>query len=161
MPRWYLIQCKPRQEARAEENLERQGFVCFRPFHAQEKVVKGKRTRVEEPLFPGYIFIRLRVTDDWSPLRSTRGVARRVSFGNKPAVVDECIIECLRQRTAAGPEPQLFTSGQCLRIIDGPFAELEAVFMGMDGDERVVVLLNLLQRQQRLVFPLRSVVAGG
>ena len=30
---WYLLQCKPRQDERAEENLLRQGYHCYRPLH--------------------------------------------------------------------------------------------------------------------------------
>ena len=61
-PHWYLIQTKPRQEARAEENLRRQHFECYRP---HKPPLPGDE-KPGEPLFPGYLFIRLvRRLDNW------------------------------------------------------------------------------------------------
>ncbi|MNG06767.1 Transcription antitermination protein RfaH [compost metagenome] len=56
---WYLVQCKPRQDERAEENLLRQGYACYRPQHSCERIVRGRRQPIVESLFPGYLFIQL------------------------------------------------------------------------------------------------------
>jgi transcriptional antiterminator RfaH len=152
-PRWYLIQTKPRQETRAEENLRRQGFDCYRP-HKQRESANGK---TEEPLFPGYLFIRLdRDLDNWYPIRSTRGVARVVSFGGEPTPVRDELIEQLRQRLASScvNKPR-FQPGERVLLHGGSFNELEAIFVSADGDERSVILLNLLQREQKIRVPTR------
>ena len=91
-PRWYLVQTRPRQEARAEENLQRQAFECYRPL-----IERGQGS--SEPLFPGYLFIRLdHLQDNWYPIRSTRGVARIVAFGGQPTPVQDALIGELRER---------------------------------------------------------------
>ena len=54
---WLLLQVKPRQEMRALENLERQQAQCYCPLIQVEKLSRGKRIQVEEPLFSGYLFI--------------------------------------------------------------------------------------------------------
>ena len=96
--RWYLIQTKPRREARAEEHL-RQHFECYRPLKASAATRSGQGAKAGEPLFPGYLFIRLDSThDNWYPIRSTRGVNRVVSFGGQPTPVRDELIEQLRQR---------------------------------------------------------------
>lgn len=75
-PRWYLIQCKARQDERALEHLERQGFECYRPLYEKEHIRRGRRELASVALFPSYLFIRLdRVHDNWLPIRSTRGGA--------------------------------------------------------------------------------------
>ncbi len=82
---WYLVHTKPRQEACALQNLERQGYDCYLPLLASEKLIKGAVTKLAEPLFPRYLFIRLDTGDSaksWSPIRSTRGVSKLVGFGN-------------------------------------------------------------------------------
>lgn len=146
-PRWYLIQTKPRQEARAEEHLRRQDFDCYRP---------RKNERTEEPLFPGYLFIRLdRQLDNWYPIRSTRGVARVVSFGGEPTPVRDELIEQLRQRLASPPEKPHFQPGERVQLHGGSFNELEAIFVSADGEERSVILLNLLAREQKVRVPTR------
>jgi len=154
---WYLIQCKPRQDERAEENLLRQGYTCYRPQHTRERLLRGQRQLVEESLFPGYLFIRLSTLDNWAPLRSTRGVSRVVSFGNQPLAVSTELVERLQQRCSAVPAEQFLASGDKVRINHGAFAELEAIFLSMDGNERVILLMNILHREQKIRVPLASI----
>ncbi len=153
-PRWYLIQTKPRQEQRAEEHLRRQHFECYRPHKPGSESRKPT-----EPLFPGYLFIRLdRLEDNWYPIRSTRGVARVVSFGGEPTPVRDEIIEQLRQRIATGTEPAEsppFKPGDRVQLVGGSFQDLEAIFVSTDGEKRSVILLNLLQREQKVRVPTR------
>lgn len=154
---WYLVQCKPRQDERAEENLLRQGYTCYLPRHSRERLLRGQRQIVEESLFPGYLFIQLSQLDNWAPLRSTRGVSRVVGFGNQPLAVDPELIEHLQQRCSAPAPSPLLESGDKVRLKNGPFAELEAIFLSMDGNERVVLLMNILHREQKIRAPLSSV----
>lgn len=155
---WYLVQCKVRQEERAEENLTRQGYPCLRPTFLRRKTVRGKLQTVAESLFPGYLFIQLANGANWAPLRSTRGVLRVVSFGGTPLPIDDAIIRQLQARAEQQDVAAELVPGQVVRIVDGPFAELEAIFVSMDGDERVVLLLNFLQREQKVRFPLCGIV---
>ncbi|MCP1650332.1 transcription/translation regulatory transformer protein RfaH [Pseudomonas nitroreducens] len=153
--RWYLIQTKPHQEQRAEENLGRQGFTCYRPL-----VKLGSRA---QPLFPGYLFIRLdQQHDNWFPIRSTRGVARIVSFGAQPLAVADELVEGIRQRLLAMPERPSsgFHEGQLVRVKCAGDCEVEAIFVCDDGTERALILLNLLQREQRIRVPLSQLSAA-
>lgn len=156
-PAWYLVHCKPRQDERAEENLLRQGYACYRPQHSCERIVRGRRQIIAESLFPGYLFIQLAADANWAPLRSTRGVIRIVGFGGMPLRLDDSLVEHLQQRTAA-PVKQALEAGDSVRITEGGFAELDAIFVAMDGEQRVILLLNMLNRQQQVSMPLMSVV---
>lgn len=163
---WYVVHTKPRQEQRALLNLQQQGYECYLPTLAAEKIRQGALTVDEEPLFPRYLFIRLdsqQSGKSWSPIRSTKGVSRLVTFGTEPARVELQLIETLQQRhTTLVSEPQkLFNAGERVVITDGPFAGLEAVYQMMDGERRAMVLLELLSKPTRLtVLPakLRRVV---
>jgi transcriptional antiterminator RfaH len=53
-------------------------------------------------------------------------------------------------------EPYL-NPGERVQIIEGAFSQIEAIFLANDGDERVVLLMNILQQDQRLSFPVGSV----
>ena len=156
-PPWYLVHCKPRQDERAEENLLRQGYGCYRPQHNRERIVRGRRQTVVESLFPGYLFIQLAADANWAPLRSTRGVNRIVGFGSMPLPLDSGLIAHLRQRTTTVAEPA-FEIGDSVRITAGGFAELDAIFMAMEGEQRVILLLEMLNRQQQISVPLVSIV---
>jgi transcriptional antiterminator RfaH len=158
-PRWYLIQCRPREDERALENLERQEYQCYAPSYIVERWRQGRRLRLSEPLFPGYLFIHLdRVNDNWRPIRSTRGVNRIVSFNGEPPAVPDEIIEGIRTRLNAAPLTPRFRPGERVRVTKGPFAEIEAIFVATKGEERVILLLDILQQEQRLSFPASSVV---
>ncbi|MGV8921190.1 MAG: transcription/translation regulatory transformer protein RfaH [Pseudomonas sp.] len=155
--RWYLIQTKPRQEARAQEHLQRQSFECYRPLKAAVPKKRSPRALNEEELFPGYLFIRMdQMHDNWYPIRSTRGVARIVTFGSQPVPVHDRLIEQIRLRLLSHePRPE-FQQGEHVRIKDGSFSDLEAIFLTCDGEERAVILLNLLQREQKVSLPISS-----
>ena len=155
---WYLVQCKSGETQRAFEHLQNQQYDCYLPIMRVEKIRKRKRVTIDEPLFPGYLFIRLdQLTDDWQPIRSTRGVTRLVSFGGLPLAIDQDLIVALQTRCKIQSAPCALQQGEKVRITEGPFRDLEAVFESFDGDERVVLLLNLLQRQQRLTVPVSSI----
>lgn len=158
-PQWYVVYCKAREDGRAHGNLERQGFTCYFPTLSVEKLRNGRRIQVQEPLFPRYLFIQLdEVGQNWAPIRSTRGVLRLVRFHDCPVPVNEEIIERIRERLAAErpPVPYL-TAGERVCIAEGAFAHLDAIFVASDGEERVVLLMNILQREQTLSFPIASV----
>ena len=96
--------------------------------------------------------------DNWYPIRSTRGVARVVSFGGEPTPVKDELIEQLRQRLAVEqpqPETPRFKPGERVQLNGGSFQEIEAIFISADGEERSVILLNLLQRKQKVRVPTR------
>jgi len=159
---WYVVQCKSRQEDRAEQHLRNQHFPCYRPVQQVEAIRHGKRAMVEEALFPGYLFIHLsRITDNWSSIRSTRGVLRLVSFGDTPVSVPTGVINEIKRRLSGLSSRPLFEPGSRVQITDGPFKDLSGVFSRASGEERAIVFLNMLQRQQALTFPMRMLKSVG
>lgn len=157
---WYLLQCKPRQDERAQINLLRQNYVIFCPQIISERLIHGKPHQSLEPLFPGYLFIHLSRDDKWAPLRSTRGVSRLVDFNHGPAIVPDDVIEHLRTRCFKPPVMQAsqpFKPGDTLQITRGPLSTLEGIFLSMLGDERVMILLHFLNREHQVRVPLTDI----
>lgn len=155
---WYLVQCKPRQDERAEENLLRQGYKCSRPACRRERLLRGQMQHVQESLFPGYLFIHMPQGANWAPLRSTRGVARVVAFGGRPLAVSHELVSQLQDR-AESHIITAFKPGEKVTILDQGFAGIESIFMTMDGEERVILLINLMNRQQQISLPLASIAS--
>jgi transcriptional antiterminator RfaH len=158
---WYLLQTKSRQEIVAEINLVRQGFVCYQPSLVFEKVVSGKITKVCEPLFPGYMFIRIAAGQNWLPIRSTYGVKDLVKFGGRALPVPEKMIAELIDKCSISAPQDLFLRGQKVKINEGAFSGLDAVFICKKGSDRVVVLINLLHTSQHVALPADSLVRCG
>lgn len=150
---WYLIHTKPHQEARALVNLERQGYVCFMPTLAVERIVGGSRRVAEEPLFSRYLFIRLGAgSQSWAPIRSTMGVSQLVRFGTEAARVDSTVIDFLRRGRAKSVRPA-FARGERVLITKGPFGGLKAIYDMPDGERRAMVLIDILGKTARLGVP--------
>ncbi|WP_227875837.1 transcription/translation regulatory transformer protein RfaH [Kushneria konosiri] len=154
--RWYAVQCKSGESFRAAEHLEYQGYTVFHPVIQREKRQRGKAGQVIEPLFPWYLFIRMNpLQDNWVPVRSTRGVIRLLAFGREPVPVPDALIMTLRQQVndPSEVEPERhFSEGERIEITDGPFRALEGLFVQGKEDERVVVLLNILQQEHRITL---------
>ena len=152
---WYVIHTKPRQEQRALANLEQQGYTCYLPLLATEKLYRRVLKVVHEPLFARYLFIQLdssQAGKSWSPIRSTLGVSRLVSFGAEPAVISGELIQALRaQADGQTQQPQrLFEPGERVQIVQGAFAGLEAVYQMADGESRAMVLIDILSKSVKL-----------
>jgi transcriptional antiterminator RfaH len=153
---WYAIHSKPRQEERALENLQRQGFEAWLPMLTVEKVLRSKLVQVIEPMFSRYLFIRLDTEQtNWSPIRSTLGVSKLVSFGNRPAVVADELIEALQQLPEQAPQ-RLIQPGQQVKIVSGPLRGLEGIYQQADGELRAMVLIELLNKQHRIVTDMQD-----
>ncbi len=147
---WYLVQSKPRNEARVLENRVRQGYETYLPLMEVERLQRGKLLKKMEPLFPRYLFLHLEEgNDNWGPIRSTLGVAGLVRFGQAYAVVSNEVMEAVRERTQ-DIRKTLFESGDNIRVVSGPLLGLEGVFEIADGEQRSFVLLEFMQKQQRV-----------
>ena len=153
---WYAVHSKPKQELRAVENLENQGFESWLPMLTVEKLRHGRLTEVVEPMFSRYLFIRLDTEhSNWSPIRSTIGVSRLVSFGNRPAPIADTLIQALRQLPERAPE-RLFRVGQDVSFIDGPLKGLQGVYQAESGEARAMILVELMSKQHLITANVRD-----
>lgn len=155
---WYVVHTKPRQETLALQQLEQQGYNCYLPQLRVEKLRHGTVAVVQEPLFPRYLFTQLgeeASAKGWGPVRSTRGVSRLVMFGQQAARVSDSLIALLRaQESGLQVEPlQRFQPGEQVLLTKGPLAGAEGLFHTASGEQRVIVLLNILSREVAVTVP--------
>ena len=157
---WYALQHKPAQGDRAVQHLQNQEIACFYPKIEVEKIKAGKRTKKLEPLFPGYVFVNLEQSDPmWAKLRSTRGVLRIVSFANRPASIDDEVIAHIKNSMDKVAEQGGIKPGQAIELDDGPFKGINAIFQAYDGEERAIVLVTFMQKQQQVTVPVSAIRA--
>jgi transcriptional antiterminator RfaH len=142
---WYLAQTKPRQLARARINLERQGFTVFVPERDETIRRQGRFVTEARPLFPGYIFVHIEPARSWSPVRSTFGIARIVTFGSGgPTRVPRNVVRALFARFAERGTESALRQGMEVRIVKGPLAQLIARIEEASEADRIRVLLELM-----------------
>ena len=156
MNKWYLIKTKPRQEKKAKQNLENQGYVAFCPI-----------TKINNKLvilFPSYLFVQLNEkTQNFSPIYSTKGVSYFVKFGLNFAKVPTSVIKFIKTNQHITTEKLMdqkkFKTGDKVQISDGAFKNYMAIFKCYKPDERVILLMNLLGNKQSLSFKKELVIA--
>jgi len=160
--RWYAIQIKVNRERDVERRLTDLGLEVFQPWMRARRRIGSKFHWVNVPLFPGYVFCRLDMVLSGKAARYSPGVKDFLTFGSRLAEVGEDIIRALRERCPDGVaqiDPVKAKPGDTVRINEGPFSGLEAIFeQKLKGAERVAVLLDILGRQTRIVLPSETIV---
>ncbi len=151
MKHWYLLYCKRGELSRAKLHLENQDIECYFPEIEVDKIIRGKRSKVVEPLFASYMFIRFDYTKgpSFTTIRSTRGVADFVRLGSYPREIDDELIESLREceKVSKGQITcQLPVKGQQIKIVQGQFAGLEAIYDEPDGEMRSILFIKMLNK---------------
>ena len=146
-PKWYLVKTKALNETRVHTRLTGAGYeVLFPKIRRKSKRQRGLFEL--RPLFPTYLFVRFD-GDELKTIKYTHGVARVICFGMEPSEVGEEIIAVVRARmneegivTLEGRKITR-SPGQRVKIGEGPFAGLDAIFIEELPDrERVVLLLD-------------------
>lgn len=156
---WYVLQTNRHKEEFAQVSLKRRDIATYLP-----RIVLWPRPAVGSaiaPMFPGYLFARVSLVEDFSRFSWTPGVKAFVSFGDGPAPIDASAIEFLKKRE--GPDGlircgTIVDDGSEVRIVNGPFRGLTGIVeRRLPARERVCVLIDLLQRQTRVELPERWV----
>ncbi|MBL4828423.1 MAG: transcription/translation regulatory transformer protein RfaH [Aliivibrio sp.] len=160
---WYLLYCKRGDQRRAVLHLENQGVECYFPEIEVNKLIRGKKSCVKEPLFPCYVFIHFDV--DFGPsfttVRSTRGVSDFVRIGPLPRVIEAQLIVSLKQIEQLKEQEEtldlLPTEGQEVLIKSGPYANVEAVYKEADGEVRSILLIKLISQKVEVVVENKNI----
>jgi transcription antitermination factor NusG len=146
--RWYAAQTCANHEKRVLEQLSQRTVEAYLPVYLSVRRWKDRRVRLELPLFPGYVFVRLALRDRLQVLQ-TPSVVRLVGFGGQPAALPDQEIDKLRQGLAHDmrlePHPYLKV-GHGVRVRSGPLQGLEGMLVRRKNESRFVISLDLIMR---------------
>jgi transcriptional antiterminator RfaH len=164
--RWYVVQTQVNGEAKAADNLRRQGFETYLPRYLKRRRHARKVDFTAKPLFPRYMFVAIDIaTQRWRSVQSTFGVSRLVTNGDEPAVVPEGVVSTLQAREDAKGFVKMdarpaFAPGDKVRVLAGAFMDNAGLFNGMADHDRVSILLEMLGRQVRVLLDADMVSAA-
>ncbi|WP_300178206.1 transcription/translation regulatory transformer protein RfaH [uncultured Aliivibrio sp.] len=152
MKEWYLLYCKRGDQQRAKLHLENQQVECYYPEVEIDKIVRGKKKSVKEPLFPCYMFVRFdfKIGPSFTTVRSTRGVSDFIRFGVYPKVIDGdfiCLLKKMDNKDKTKVIEELPGVGQSIGIKSGPFTGVDAIYKESDGEKRSILLITLINKQ--------------
>jgi transcription antitermination factor NusG len=146
--KWHAVYTSANHEKRVREQLEQRSVESFLPMYESVRRWKDRRTRLNLPLFPGYVFVRMPSRDRLKVLQ-VPGVAHLVGFGGQLTPVPEEDIQAIRA-CLAGPnraQPHHYLkSGQQVRVLNGPLAGLTGIVVREKKQARFVISFDLLQR---------------
>lgn len=162
--RWYAVQTRVRAENVAALHMCNQGFNVYIP-RIRKRRRHARRTEiVSAPLFPGYLFVALDLEKSrWRAINGTVGVVSLVGFGGQPAALPPGVIDSIRECEDENGVVELLPPdlaiGDRVQVSEGAFAEYTGLLVEMSGEQRVVLLLDLLGRQVRVSTPAQALAA--
>jgi len=146
--RWYLAYTFPKAEKKVQSKLEATGVESYLPLHEVIRTWSDRKKKLIVPLFPNYIFV---YTSEQKrhELFAIKAFVKYVSFGGKPAIVNDSIITSLKSILKENAEVSVIENirvGTFVRITRGPFMGAEGMVINRNGKIRLIVQIDALQR---------------
>lgn len=144
---WYVVYTAPRHEKAVAAHLEQRSIEAYLPLFSSARIWNRRRAVVQLPLFPGYIFVRIRSCDRLQVLE-VPGVIRLIACNGCLTPIPDDLIEALKaslQLRASQPHPFLCT-GKRVRIAAGPLKGLEGVIVREANAFRMIVSIESIMR---------------
>ena len=158
--RWYAIHTYSGYEENVSHNLTQRIesldmqdkiFQVLVPKEKKIKIKNGRRTTIEEKIYPGYVLVDMIVDDaSWYVVRNTPNVTGFIGAGNTPTPVSDAEMEALQKRMGIEEPKYKFdvSVDDPVKVVDGPFKELEGKVAEIDEARgRVKVLVNMFGRE--------------
>ena len=145
---WFALRVKPRAEKVVAMLARHKGFEEFLPVCQSRRRWSDRFKSVELPLFPGYVFCRLKA-EYRLPLLTIPGALHFVGIGRVPVPIDDSEIRAIQTALRSGlfAEPWPFLDvGQRVRLEEGPLAGLEGLLIEVRKKHRIIVSVSLLRR---------------
>lgn len=157
---WYVVHtysghelkvCNNLQQRIETMNLADKILEILIPTQQAFRIQHGKKQEITEKLFPGYILVKMILSDTpWLAVRTTPGVTGFVGIGNKPTPISDEEVQAI-QKYMALEAPKIkakFSVSEAVRITDGPFAEFIGSVEEIDEEKgKVKVLVSIFGRE--------------
>jgi transcription termination/antitermination protein NusG len=164
---WYVVHSYAGYENRVKTNLESRIsslnmedyiYQIEVPVHQVTEIKGGKRQQVSEKVLPGYILVRMELTDEsWAVVRNTPGVTGFVGLSSRPSPLQLSEVAGLlapepeptaKQAEAARTATPEFEVGESVNVMDGPFATLPATVNEVNPEaQKLKVLVSIFGRE--------------
>jgi len=148
VPRWYAIYTRSRREKKVSMELEERGLEHFLPLVPQLRYWKDRKKIVNMPIFPGYIFVNIKLSEKIRVLRAN-GVIRFIEFNGSPSPIPDVQIEDVRQLLQYPDRVETasyFNCGDPVEITAGPFSGIRGKIIHSRGKQRLLVGIEIINQ---------------
>jgi transcriptional antiterminator NusG len=159
--RWYVVHVYSGFEKKIAQNIKEQAEQKGLADHFDEVLVpaeevvevrRGQKVNSERKFFPGYVLVKMELTDDaWHLVKNTPKVTGFLGTKTRPSPITEAEAERIMKQTQEGvehPRPSvIFQIGEQVRVADGPFTSFNGTVEEIDEEKgRVKVSVSILGR---------------
>ena len=159
--KWYVIHVYSGSEKRVKEAIEEQmetknmsSFIeeILVPTEEIFEIRKGAKVKTEKKFFPGYILIKMNMTDEsWHFIKSQPKVTNFLGTKGKPSSLSDKeakrLIEQITERVESPRSNVIFEIGEEVRVSDGPFQSFNGLVEEIDEDKsRLKVTVSIFGR---------------
>ncbi len=157
---WYVVHTYSGHEAKVAltlkqrieaQKLQDKILEILVPTQEKIEIKEGKKSKVKEKIFPGYLLIRMLLDDTtWLAVRTTPGITSFVGNANRPTPLPEEEVKSI-QKFMAMEAPRFkttFSAGEAVRIVDGPFSEFLGSISEIDEEKgQLKVMVSIFGRE--------------
>lgn len=157
---WYVVHTHSGHEMRVAETLrqrvetmrlEDKIYETLVPTQDRVIIRSGKRATIKEKIFPGYLLVKM-VMDDptWHAVRTTPGITGFVGAGKNPSPLSDAEVANIQKfvSTPAKRFKTKFSTGEAVKITDGPFSDFLGTVNEIDEEKgKVKVLVSIFGRE--------------
>jgi len=144
-PRWFAVYTKYKNEKFAIKLLQERGVLAYVPLQEKIRVYTRKKKRVQLPLFPGYIFVKI-IRDEYIKVLETEGVVKFVHFSRNLIAIPEYEIDLIRrilgEKIDIAVEQGVWNIGDAVEIIAGNLTGLKGRLIEQKGKQNFLVALE-------------------
>ena len=159
--RWYVVNVYSGSEKKVAESIREQAILkkmddrileVLVPTEQVVEVRKGTKVNAEHKFFPGYILVKMEMSDDtWHVVKDTPRVSGFLGSRNKPQAISEKEVKRIMEQIEEGierPTAQVYYEvGEQVRVTDGPFASFVGIVEDVDNEKsRLKVSVSIFGR---------------
>jgi transcription termination/antitermination protein NusG len=158
--KWYIVHTYSGHENKVAtalkqrvESMDQTDYIheLLIPTENKIRITKGKKQNLAEKIFPGYLLVKMILTDEsWLTVRTTAGVTSFVGVGNKPTPISNKEVDAIQKfmKQEAPKYKASFTVEEAVKIVDGPFKDFLGNVESIDHDKgKVKVLVSIFGRE--------------
>lgn len=158
---WYVVHTYSGFEQKAKKALEdkvkgmgKQGLITevLVPSESVVEMKKGVKKTTNRKIFPGYILVRMELSDDtWQIIKAVPKITGFVGDAKNPPVVPDEEVQRITQQISEGTlRPKMrftFEKGESIRVVDGPFTNFNGIVDEVKPEKgKVKVLVSIFGR---------------